>query len=257
MRSVIMMGCLWMLSLTTLAQSNGRVRSGTPLRWSMNGSIEVMDGDLARYYGSTNKNTIATNRLNRNASVTAYEGNPNATRFSMVQAQCDQNSILLNWAAIQQPGADRYEIEQSEDGYNWTVVGTVPANRTELGEASYNFKYNKNVSNAQFRIMATNIAGERISSSILESPCSNDAYLNISPNPVYSTTTLRIGSPTASRVNMLLLDARGIVMLSRDAGLMQGINNVPLDLSSLPRGSYTIVIRWFNGKQETLKVSKQ
>lgn len=54
MRRMILMGCLWVLSLATYAQrSNGRVPSSTPLKWSINGSVEVMPGDLAYYYGST------------------------------------------------------------------------------------------------------------------------------------------------------------------------------------------------------------
>jgi len=256
MRRVILMGCLWVLALTTNAQrSNGRVPSGTPLKWSMNGSVEVMPGDLAYYYSSTD--SAAYFLRTPTPSSTALGGNPNATRFASVQTHCNNNAMAFDWVAVQQLNADRYEIEQSTDGRNWAVVGVVPANRTEFGEASYNFTYNRNVSNALFRIAATTTGGERIFSSILESPCSVNAYVGVTQNPVYSSTTVRIGSPATVRVKLVLLDSRGAAVHSSDAVLNAGINSLPLDMSRLPKGGYTLVIQWLNGRQETLQLAKE
>lgn len=165
--------------------------------------------------------------------------------------------MTLDWVAVQQFSADRYEVEQSTDGVHWVVIGVVPAKRTEFGDASYSFTYNKNVSNALFRISAANTGGERAHSTILESPCSANSYVGVTQNPVYSSTTVRIGSPTKSRVKLIVLDGRGAVVHSSDAALNSGINSLPLDLSRLPRGGYTLVIRWLNGKEEVLQLSKE
>ena len=256
MRRMILMGCLWAFSFATYAQrSNGRVPSGVPLKWSMNGSIESMPGDLAYHYGSTD--SAAYFRRSSAPSSTALNSSPTATRFASVQTHCNNNAMAFDWAAVQQFNADRYEIEQSTDGHNWTVIGVVPANRTEFGEASYNFTYNKNVSNALFRITATTTGGERIFSQIVESPCNVDSYIGVTQNPVYSSTTVRIGSPTTVRVKLTLLDSRGAAVHSSDASLNAGINSLPLDMSRLPRGGYTLVIQWRNGKQETLQLAKE
>ena len=249
------MGCLWGLSLATYAQrSNGRVPSG-PIKWSMNGSTESMPGDLAYYYGSAD--SAANRQFNNLTSNTALGGSPTATRFASVQTNCNNNAMSFDWVAVQNFNADRYEIEQSTDGRNWTVVGVVPANRTEFGEASYNFTYNKNVSNAIFRITATSTGGERVVSAQLESPCSNNSFIGVTQNPVYSSTTVRIGSPSNTRVKLVLLDSRGAAVHSSDAVLNAGINSLPLDLSRLPRGGYTLVISWRNGKQQTIQLAKE
>jgi hypothetical protein len=256
MKRVILMGCLWVLSSATYAQrSNGRVPSGTPLKWSMNGSVEAMPGDLAYHYGSTD--SAAYLRRTSTPSNTALNGSPTATRFASVQTHCNNNAMAFEWVAVQQFNADRYEIEQSTDGQNWTVVGVVPANRTEFGEASYNFTYNKNVSNGLFRIAATTTGGERIFSSVVESPCSVNSYIGVTQNPVYSSTTVRIGSPATVRVKLTLLDSRGAAVHSSDASLNAGINSLPLDMSRLPSGGYTLVIQWRNGKQEMLQLAKE
>jgi hypothetical protein len=251
---MLLMGCLWLASLTSFAQSNGRVRSGTPLRWGMNSSVEVMEGDLAVHYGSND--TLNNKRNNYNVS-TASVSNPFSTRFSTVQGLCDQNSILLNWVAVQQSGADRYDIEQSADGRNWSSIGVVPANRNELGEASYSFNYTKNASNSLFRISAVNTTGERIYSSIIESPCTPNSYMAVTPNPVYSTATVRIGSPVATKAKLMLVNGGGVVLQNREASLLTGTNQVPVDMSGLPAGYYTLLIQWKGGKQNVVNLIKQ
>jgi hypothetical protein len=165
--------------------------------------------------------------------------------------------MVLSWEAIQQFNADRYEIEQSDDQRTWRVIGVVPANRTEFGRANYNFRYSQNTGSSLFRITAFTTGGERLYSALLESPCSNTSYLAITPNPVYNSTTLRIGSPATARVKVILFNSAGAALQQREATLQSGINHVPLDLSSLPRGAYSVMIIWTGGRQESLQLIKQ
>ena len=255
MKTVLLMMGLCELSLTTFSQGQGRVRSGTPLRWGMNGSIEVMEGDLAVHYGSND--TAANYRRNRTPMSAAVGGNPHALSFSSVKAFCSQNSVSFSWIASQQSATERFNIEQSTDGINWKTLGAVPANRVDFGRASYNFDYHGNTGNAVFRITAYTMGGEKVSSSTIESPCSNTSSLAVLQNPVYSTTTVRIGSPTATRVRMMVVSSSGVVVQTRDAGLLQGLNDLPLDISALNTGLYTLYIQWRDGKQDALNIMKQ
>jgi hypothetical protein len=221
----------------------------------MNGSIEIMEGDLTQYYGSTDSNKVY--RLSSTyASPTL--ANSRATRVSSVQAICQQNGMQLTWSALQdQYSTDRYEIEQSTDGYKWVNIGLMPANRTEVGEASYNFSYEKNPANVVFRISAVNATGERTYSSVVKSPCDANSYLSVSINPVYSTTSIRVGTPMATKVKLLLLNSSGVVMQTRDATLGAGSNQVPVDMTGFSPGFYSAVIQWQGGKTDIIKLVKQ
>lgn len=255
MRSMILMGCLFLLAVAGYSQPTAaRVKSGNPLRWSMNGSVEIMEGDLTQYYGSTDSNIIYK-RISTYESATL--GIPHVTRVASVQALCEQNSVQLNWVAAQHFNADSYEVEQSSDGRNWISVGIIPANVTEFGAANYSFNYTKNASNVLFRINAVSTTGEHVYSSIIESPCSSNSYLAITPNPVYSTTTIRLGSPVATKVKLMLVNSSGVVVQTSNAGLSAGINQLPLDMSSLPRGYYSLFIQWMGGRQDVTKLIKQ
>ena len=133
----------------------------------------------------------------------------------------------------------------------------MPANRSEVGEATYTFSYAKNGRDGFFRVVATSLGGERVSSDILESPCSNTNRISVTPNPIYTTTTLNVGSPVASRVKLVVLDGKGSVVHSREEGLLPGLNSLSLDLGHLPTGGYTLVLRWRNGKQEVVPLLKR
>lgn len=254
MRRWILMGCLSVLAIATQAQSNGRVRSGTSLRWTMkDGSQEIMEGDLIRNYG--NPDTLVNKPIRLQTTTL---GNNHTTRVSSLKALCDNNAVVINWVAIQQPNADRYEIEQSADGgRTWQGVGMVPANRTDLAEASYNFRYNKNLDKVVFRVAAIDNTGERVYGTTVESPCHENSYRAISPNPVYSTTNLQLGSPHATKVKMLMVNNAGVVVQNRDLSLLRGTNQVPVDMSSLPQGYYTLFLQWNGGRQDVFKLLKR
>jgi hypothetical protein len=222
----------------------------------MNGSVEIMEGDLVQHYGSTDSNTLAYRNTNV-PNLSYRSSNPHATRFASVQGTCNQAAVQLNWVAIQQFTSDRYDIEQSSDSHNWTVVGTVPANRTGFGQVGYNFNFTRNASNVMFRIVAVNTTGERMYSSVIESPCSNESYLGATPNPVYSTTTVRIGSPATSKVKLSLLNSSGLIMQVRDVTLVAGTNQVPLDMSGMTPGYYTVYIQWNGGRRDVINLVKR
>ena len=255
MRGMLLLSCFYLVALSSNAQLTNRVKSGTPLRWGMNSSIEIMEGDLNQYYGTTD--TAANKRYSTWVSTESMT-NPNSIRFRNVQAQCDNTSMLVNWVATQQSGIHFFEIEQSDDNSNqWKVIGSLPASQTHPGPFSYNFNYDKNAPNSVFRIAAITNTGERLYSSLFESPCNVNSFLSLTPNPVFSTATLRIGSSNPTKLKLLLVDAGGVVVQNKDVTILQGSNNLSVDMSNLQRGYYVLAIQWMNGKQNTINMIKQ
>ncbi|HEX2606592.1 MAG TPA: T9SS type A sorting domain-containing protein [Flavisolibacter sp.] len=254
MKKVVLIGCLCFIMKAATAQDNGRVVAG-PIRWGMNGSVEAMPGALAATYGRND--TLQNYRRNLPAPRNNQNGNPNAVRFTSAQALCNDNSIQFSWSVLQQPTLDFYTIEQSSNGRDWSEIGTIPASTTRTGESPYSFQYNKYITNAVFRVVATNKAGEQIQSSILESPCSYASALSVTPNPVVSTTNLKIGTAAATKVKLTLVDMQGTIWMSKDVNLAAGTNSIPIDLSGRATGTYSLLINWYTGRQETITLLKQ
>lgn len=254
MRSAILMGGFLLVTGATSAQLNGRAKqSSLPL------------GVANRTAVSYNRNISSLNQIDtttvylRNAGTraAALMGSPTVLRFSDVQALCDQNAMVLSWEAVQQANAGRYEVEQSDDQRNWRVIGIVPANRTEFGRADYRFTYNQNTGSSLLRIAAVTTGEERIYSALIESPCSSTSYLAATPNPVYSGTTIRIGSPATAQVKLVLFNSAGAALQQRAATLQTGMNHISLDMASLPRGAYNLMIIWAGGTQQSIELIKQ
>lgn len=256
MRSMILLMCAGLFSFTATAQETERVPSSPKINLAKTGNRQSLPGNLKRYGIDT---TIASKIKVEGHNVPG--GNPSAIRMHSVKANCDNNSILLSWTAIQQKtsNADMFEIEQSSDeGRHWINIGIVPAFREDIGEVNYTFRYNKSLGNVQLRIVSVNTAGERVSSPGIQAPCSNTATLKVTPNPVVSAATLRIGSPDDASVKITLVNSSGMVVQARDAGLQKGNNNIPLDMSNLKTGYYIVNILWTgSGKQDVVKVVKE
>ncbi|HEX2536351.1 MAG TPA: T9SS type A sorting domain-containing protein [Chitinophagaceae bacterium] len=247
--------CMCLLAAGAFAQETARIRPGTPIRWSQGGSVPIGDPTFHNRYGQVD----STARRNRGSLQTAAAvgGQPH-TRIRAVQARCDGNSITFRWTALQLTSqTDRYYIEQSTNERNWEAVGTVPAHRYSTGNEDYSFTLNRNVQNAFFRITAVNSDSDRVASNVLQAPCNSELNLEVNPNPVYSTATVRLGAQAAGRVQLSLVNASGVVVWQRESGVSAGPNQIPLDMSSLGRGVYSLAIRWSNGRVETMQVIKQ
>ena len=211
---------------------------------------------MATYYG---RNDTSTNFRKKISNPDIALGNkPIGTHFSSVNARCNSQEMLLDWQVAQQTDADRYDIEQSNDnGRTWMVVGVVPAKRNQVGSIPYSYSYNKNIGSALFRITASNIGGERVSSSTISSPCSVETELSVTNNPVVSTTTLRIGSPATSKVRVSLVNMQGTISYATDASVTPGTNQFPIDMSRMLAGTYDLVLDWYNGRHEVIRLVKQ
>lgn len=252
-RTIIVIGMCLAIAANAQFNDNNRIANINPLR---NGDGTFMRADNPLYYNNNSADTIWTKR--KTSTATNSTGSPFAFRIRSLQVLCNLNAVQINWTTIQQqPDADYFEIEESSDrGITWTSIGVLPATRSITGEVPYNFVYSKALGNVDLRIAAVNIAGERRYSAIARSACSDNNLLS-ADNLVYSTANVRIGSPGAQNVRMLLTNQSGNVVQEREAGLTQGINSISVDMSSLSKGFYVLTVVWQGGRQESIKMVKK
>ena len=88
MKNVIIAGCLSFFSIVAAAQQGNRVRSGNNLRWAMNGSVEIMEGDLAQQYGTSD--SASFKRFNKVVKVCIV---PLAVRH--IYRECVKDDLIV------------------------------------------------------------------------------------------------------------------------------------------------------------------
>ena len=76
---------------------------------------------------------------------------------------------------------------------------------------------------------------------------------SISPNPVFDIAYLQINSLTAGTQEITVLDQTGRIVLRKFVAYTKGMNNINIDLSTLPTSLYLIRI----GREKTLTIFKK
>lgn len=105
--------------------------------------------------------------------------------------------ILLQWIYENEPANNKYEIELSRDGYNFTSVATRKGSTGAQGLVKYDHQYQSgNEEKLFFRVKAVRAAGGVQYSAIraVQSEGAPSSY-SVSPNPVKKHATVAFTSP--------------------------------------------------------------
>lgn len=164
---------------------------------------------------------------------------------------------LLKWQVAAAAGIDRFEVQYSSDGIQFTKVGLVPANGTNT---SYNFIHRNGGANNYYRIVTIERNGERsVSKTIRLSKTRNGEgqTVVIHPNPVSAANPV---------INLSLMDAETgevIVSLYNDTGVLvyqfgkqlQNENTITVAVNkALPAGAYIVWISLPGGYKKAQKL---
>ncbi|RZL99048.1 MAG: T9SS type A sorting domain-containing protein, partial [Pedobacter sp.] len=149
------------------------------------------------------------------------------------------SSNLLSWAAENETNLSRYELQRSENGRDFTTIGT--ANAT--GSRNYSYT-DANLTAALYfyRLKSVDIDGSYTYSAVvkLNGPVKN-LQLTATPNPFGNVMRLNIASPSKETATLLLTDLSGKTILQKNVNLLAGVNAIELEkLQSLAAGTYIL-----------------
>jgi len=152
--------------------------------------------------------------------------------------------VELGWSTEEEVNFSHFIIERSEDGQNYTSIGTVDASGTDAGDYQY-FTLPAQTETSFYRLKMVDIDGTiRFSNVLRISNHGNASKLSIFPNPANSVIT--VVSPAIQQAGIYGIDGRELKRIS----LKDGSNTVLI--SALPTGVY-----YLRAGEETLKFVKQ
>ena len=163
----------------------------------------------------------------------------------------------LTWETVNEVNFDRYEIERSENGSNYTWIGTkTSTSSSQTSKQSYN--YSDDLSNESgnvyyYRLKMIDIDGQYKYSNVImirrESKTINGIVIN--PNPVVNgMATIRFTASNNSMVEMRVVDMGGRVILRQQNRVYEGNNSLSInDLNRLQPGMYLLQLA--NGDELT------
>jgi hypothetical protein len=158
-----------------------------------------------------------------------------------------QDKSQLTWATAQEINNDYFNIERSEEGTNWLKVGQVDVvNPNSNSIKNYSFTDIFGFTTAKvlyYRLKQVDLNGQFTYSEIRKvtlSTIAND--VKVWYNRDADKSSIRFTASQDKQISIRLMSNDGKVISEKDFGATIGFNSIDLDMSTLAKGIYSIVI---------------
>ena len=146
---------------------------------------------------------------------------------------------LINWEANETGSGIIYSIQRSENGHDFSTIGTAPGHGN-TAHASYNFTDNTKQAALEFyRVLSTENTGRSIWSSVVSIRSSEDISLKLFPNPVQDRLQVTFNA-LAFPAKLFISDAEGRMVFKEKIDREVSTLNIPV--RKLNAGRYSIKI---------------
>lgn len=221
-------------------------------------SIELTSdgGYIVTGYADSNDGDVSGNHGSRDYWVVKLKPD-NILPVTMLpltgKAQGKQN--LLHWATATEQNNTGFEVQHSNDGFNFDKAGFVNSKAVN-GNSSFELNYYFAdiafaKSNNYYRLKQIDKDGKFTYSNIVllnDKKAPSAGTVSISPNPVKNILNIKIASANNNSTVLSVLNISGTVMFTRSAVTSNGETTLQLDVSHLSAGNYFLKIISVDGK---------
>ncbi|WAC12837.1 T9SS type A sorting domain-containing protein [Dyadobacter pollutisoli] len=214
----------------------------------LTGSPELDENDTYNF------DVLATNQFGQSAFtafIVTIETNLPVTLVKF-DAAAEGSTTALSWSTSAETNSDRFDIERSQTGKNWSKIGTVMSNHESTSLQYYSFSDSKPLDGQNFyRLKMVDLDGTFAYSQIKNVKFAISDYLY--PNPVSSNENLSINLTDWSKIKLVkVINATGKTVFESSNALSSGINT-----KNLSAGTYILKMIHSNGSVSTHKFVRQ
>lgn len=177
-------------------------------------------------------------------------------QFAALNVRCENGNTLITWHTASEQASQRFAVQRSSDGVQWTEIGSVPASGNSNTQKAYNFNDTNPLVNSYYRLAQYDVSGRIQYSAALRSACGNANKFLVWPNPTQGNVFVSLTATTSSNAIINVYDSKGSLVKEKRATVLSGNNQITIDISSLPAGMYTITTN-NNGTNNSTKIFKQ
>lgn len=173
-------------------------------------------------------------------------------------AKAVNRETVLNWTFAYESNVDRFEVERSADGVNFTMINAVKS-QGKVGTTNSYESIDKSPLNGinYYRLKVKDVSGNFIYSKtvMVKLNFASVQGLSVYPNPAREVITVVLSSDKNEKYRMDLYNENGGTISTRYVNVVAGQNNIPWDISVLPAGIYNIRVVGSNSR--VIKFLKQ
>jgi 1,4-alpha-glucan branching enzyme len=171
------------------------------------------------------------------------------------------NAINLAWATTNEVNLQQFVVERSLNGRNFTAIGTVAARNTNSNSYTLEDK-DATVLNAAgdvyYRLKMVDKDGRTTYSIVIKVLSLNNKNVIIYPNPAKTGIVyVQLNTATTGKAWISIIDAVGKIYSVQSTQLSSGTTKIPVGISSLASGIYTIKVDGLGKEMVTQKLVVQ
>jgi hypothetical protein len=161
----------------------------------------------------------------------------------------------LNWSTTQEINTNKFAVERSNDGLNFSTIGFVQAANNSNGNDYRYIDANPVKGINYYRLRMIDNDNSYKFSSIKNVRNLGLTTLSVHPNPVVQNMTAVLESETKEKVTLTIADLSGRRIFTTTAQVNVGTNKIAVPATQLAKGSYILLVN-MNGQTLTQKINK-
>ena len=167
-------------------------------------------------------------------------------------AKKDGKTNLLQWTSANEVNVDRFEVERSSDGKDFSAIGKVKA-----GLSNYSFTDDNPLKATNYyRLRMVDKDGQFTYSSVRSINNSGTFSVSIYPNPAKDKLKVNVESDKKANLQIQIISQDGKPLISKQWNLNEGTAIKTLNVSTLQSGNYFLKITEGDKKQIVVKFEK-
>ena len=181
---------------------------------------------------------------------------PLPVTLTAFNANCQGETIQLNWSTASEFNASHYVIQNSRDGSVWTDLAEVNAAGTTNQSTNYSFETKNFGGLSYFRLVQVDLDGATEIFGPVSANCElENSSMTVYPNPTAENFTVLIQTTAAfENATLELIDNTGRVVSSKTLTIEAGSTTIPFESEKLQAGVYVIRMRGEGEKFKPVQV---
>lgn len=160
--------------------------------------------------------------------------------FSGIANKCD---AVLQWKTSQEINADKFVVEQSSNGLNFTAIAEIKSANSSTGK-SYQTSVSQPTGIMYYRLKLLDKDGKFSYSPIVtvRTSCTSTDYMTVYPNPVSTNLTVSFHTAYKGVANLQIVNAIGQQLATQKIKITAAANTFNLDMSNYSPGMYMLYL---------------
>lgn len=169
-------------------------------------------------------------------------------KLSAFAVKLNGTEVSINWATDMELNADKYEIERSIDGVNFSKIADVKSNGTTSLVSKYAYTdYLKINATVSYRLKMVDQDGSFAYSPVKAVKSNSGVEMSIYPNPATNYVIINSKDNSSKKVQLVTMNGQIVKQVS-------GNNNINLSVSEFQNGNYFVKVIDATGDAQTFKL---